>query len=152
MNIKTTKSKVIIAAGLVGIITVVTVVALVGNRPAAQSIQPGSWLKQVRESSQGNKNACLADVDSAAAAVKRDDRSMEFHGSKFSNFEMAAGGAIADVPAGANYDLTINTYANNTAKGTLAYEKNYGTYNYTIQKLPKAGEWKLVSIIACKKS
>jgi hypothetical protein len=151
MNIKTAKPRFVIGAsiGLVGII--VAIVLLNNDNHSAQSIQPGSWLKDVRAMSKGDKNACLANVPSAADAIKLDDESVEYQGNKFSNFEMTAGGAIADVPAGTNYTLTTNTYTNNIAKGTMTYDKDYGVYNYTIQKLPKAGEWKLVSIIACKK-
>ena len=151
MNIKTTKSKIVIGVSLVGIGSTIAVVAL-NNRPTAQSIQPGSWLKQVHELSKGKKGACLPNIPNAAAAVHNDDGYMEFKGNRSSNFETAAGDAIADVPAGTSYNMTINSYANNTAKGTLAYEKGYGKYNYTIQKLPAHGQWKLVSIIACSDS
>jgi len=150
MNIKANRPKVVIGVSLIGIIATV---ALLNSRPAtgAQPIQPGTWLKQVRKLSEGDKAACLANVSSAADAVKHDDSFTEFRGQKFSNFEEVEGEAIADIPAGTNYDLTINSYANNTVKGTMTYDKNYGTYNYTTQKLPAHGQWKLVSVVACKK-
>jgi len=151
MNIKTAKSKIIVSAGLVGVIAIGALLTNYSVR-AAQTIEPGLGLKQVQALSKGTKSACLADVRSAADAVKRDDGFMELHGNKFSNFEMTEGGAIADVPAGTNYDLTINSYTDNTVKGTLTYEKGYGTYNYTTQKLPAHGQWKLISIVACKQS
>ena len=153
MNIKANKPKVVIGASLVGIGIVVTAV-LLNNHPAtgAQTIPPNTWLKQVRELSKGAKSACLANVQSAADAVKRDDGFEYFKGQKISNFEETESSAIADVPAGTNYDVTINSYANNTVKGTMTYEKDYGTYNYTNQKLPAHGQWKLMSVIACKKS
>lgn len=151
MNIKTAKSKVAIGLVLVGVIGIATVV-LLSNRPTAQTIQPNTWLKQVRELSKGSKTACLPNVQGAADAVKRDDGSTEFNGNKISNFEETESTAIADVPAGTNYDVTINSYTNHTVKGTMTYEKDYGTYNYTTQKLPAHGQWQLMSIIACKKS
>ncbi len=151
MNIKTTRSKVIIGVSVVGIVAI-AVVALTNNHPGAQSIRPGTWLKQVRELSKGDKAACLANVQSASDAVNHDDGFNYFKGQKFSNFEDTEGMAIADVPAGTNYDLTINSYANNTVRGTMTYEKDYGTYNYTTQKLPAHGQWKLMSIVACKQS
>lgn len=153
MNIKTAKPKTIIGASL-GLVGILVAASLLGNHPAptAQAIQPGTWLKQVRTLSKGKKATCLATVQSASDAVKQDDSFMDFNGDKISNFETAAGGAIADVPAGTNYTLTINSYAAGTAKGTMIYEHGYGTYNYTIQKLSKHGDWKLVSIIACKQS
>ena len=151
MNIKTSKPKVIMGVGLVGIIGIVAVV-LLGNRPTAQAVQPGTWFKQVQKLSKGNKAACLPNVRSAADAVSRDDGFTEFKGNKFSNFQETESSAIADVLAGTNYNLTINSYTGNTVKGTMTYGKGYGTYNYTTKKLPAHGQWQPVSIIACKKS
>jgi len=149
MNLKTTQAKVTIGVGLIGIIAAI---AILSNRPTAQLLHPGLGLKQVRQLSKGTKSACLADSSAAANAVKHDDTFQVYKGTKFSNFESAAGIAITDVPAGTNYHLAINSYANKTVTGTLAYEKDYGTYNYTIKKLPAAGQWQLMSIVACQKS
>ncbi len=151
MNIKANRPKVVIGVSLVSISIIATAI-LLNNHPTtvAQPIQPGTWLKQVRELSKGKKTACLANVSSATDAVKRDDSFTEFKGQKFSTFEEVEGGAIADIPAGTNYHLTINSYTNNTVKGTMTYDKGYGSYNYTTQKLPAHGQWQLMSIVACK--
>lgn len=150
MTIKTTKTKLIIGAVLVAAGSLVAVV-LINNRPTAQTIHPGSMLKQVRDLSKGKKNPCLPNVQNAVNAVHQDDVVTEYKGNKMSNFEESASNAIADVPAGTNYDITINDYANGYAKGTMTYQKDYGTYNYLIHKLPAHGQWQLVSVTACKK-
>jgi hypothetical protein len=148
-SLNTTKSKAVIGVSLIGLLAWVTIIS---HRPVAQAIQPGSGFRQVQQLSKGNKSACLANNDSAAQAVRRDDGFVAYKGTKFSNFEAAAGGAISDVPAGTYYDLTISSYADTIVKGTMTYAHDYGTYNYTIRKLPDAGQWELTSIVACKKT
>lgn len=151
MHSKTTKAKIIIVVSLVGLGTVITVGLLLNNRPTAATIPPMSSFEQARELSKGAKDTCLGDNQQAADAVTRDDhRTVDEYG-EFSRFEMIASEGIMDVPAGTNYEVAINSYDNNLAKGSLAYEKEYGTYNYTIKKLPKAGEWEFVSMTACEK-
>jgi hypothetical protein len=112
-------------------------------------IKPMSSLKQVRALSKGTQADCLANNKQAVAAVKKDDITHDFKGNKFSNFEMAASGGIRDVPAGTNYEVNIGSYDGTTAKGSVIYEGDYGTYNYTIQKLSGHGEWRFISMTAC---
>jgi hypothetical protein len=148
-TLSTTRSKAVIGVSLIGLLAWVTIIS---HRPVAQAIQPGLGFRQVQQLSKGDKSACLANNNNAATAVAHDDGFITYKGTKFSNFEATPGTAIADVPAGTNYDLTINSYTDTIVKGTMTYEKDYGAYNYTVRKLPDAGQWQLVSIVACKKS
>lgn len=153
MSSKATKLK--IFSGVVGLGLLASVAAFViwQNRPiVAQSISPLSSLEQVRELSKGKKDACLMDSQKAVDAVKKDDRISKFGDDEYSHFEMAASSAIMDVPAGTEYKMTIHSYKDGVAKGAMAYEYGYGIYNYTIKKLSKAGEWELVSTVACERS
>lgn len=147
---KLTKSKIIIGTGVIGVVIVATAVLLV-YPSTAQPIPPESTFAQAQKLSRGDKESCLAETRTAAEAVARDDTTTEFGGTKISGIEMVASGAIIDIPAGTNFDITVSSYQSGSARGVLAYEKEYGTYNYTMQKQAKAGEWKLVSMTACKK-
>lgn len=121
------------------------------NRPA-QAISPGTFLEQARKLSKGKKDACLMPTQQATDAVGADDGYFEWKDEKISKFETAAGIAIADVPAGTEYKMNIHSYENGVARGSMAYEYGYGIYNYEIKKLPDAGEWELVSTVACERS
>lgn len=146
--VSTTRSKAVLGVSLIGLLAWVTIIS---HRPVAQAIQPGLGFRQVQQLSKGDKRACLTNNDSAAKAVRHDDGFVTYKGTLFSNFEAAAGSAIADVPAGTNYELTISSYSDAIVRGTMTYAHGYGTYNYTISKLPAAGQWELASMVACKK-
>lgn len=153
MSSKATKMKIFAAVAGVSVLVVAAVFIVIGNRPSiAQSISPYSSLEQARELSKGQKEPCLMDTQQAHDAVKKDDVMFEFGDEKMSRLELEASGAIMDVPAGTDFRLTTHSYKDGVVKGAMAYEYGYGIYNYTIKKLPKAGEWKLVSIIACERS
>jgi hypothetical protein len=124
-------------------------VVVLRNQPAG-IISPMSSLEKARQLSQGNKDACLPNNAQARQAVADDDVIMKYEDTTFSQFELVGSEGIRDVPAGTDYDMTVHSYKNGTATGSLAYEKDYGTYNYTIQKQAKKGEWKFVSMKACE--
>lgn len=152
MSSRATKVKILGAAAGLGTIVLVAGFIFVNNNQPAQSISPGSYLDDARQLSKGKKEACLMDTQQAVDAVSADDGFYEFGDEKISKFEMAAGIAIADVPAGTEYKMTIYSYEDGVAKGAMAYEYGYGIYNYEIKKLPEAGEWELVSTVACERS
>jgi hypothetical protein len=148
MSSKTMRIKIFIAGGIVVLLAVAVTFVLLNGRQAT-IIPPMSSLEQVRELSKGKKDTCLTDNQQAADAVKRDDTSLDYAGNKFSRFEMVASEGIMDVPAGTNYEMAITTYDGTTVRGAIAYEKDYGAYNYTIKKLAGVGEWRFVSMTAC---
>lgn len=150
MNIKTSKSKLFIAVGSVGLLAVILISNLLNNRQPA-IIPPLSSFEQARKSSQGMKDDCLENDQKAVAAVRKDDRAFD-ETNGFSKFDITASNGMRDVPAGTNYELTINTYDSKIAKGTILYEQDYGTYNYTVKKLSGAGEWEFMSMVACSKA
>lgn len=131
----------------------ISALALLGyyyDNRTAQSISPGTFLEQAQQLSKGKKGVCLTPTQQAASAVSADDGYLEWNGEKISKFETAAGFAIADIPAGTDYAVGVNSYENGVARGSMAYENDYGTYNYEIKKLPAKGEWTLISTVACE--
>ena len=128
---------------------VVLIVALLNNQPT-NVIAPMSSFEHAKQVSKGEKEACLKANDQALAAVTKDDAFTDKE-HKFSKFQLAASEGIMDVPAGTNFELAVNAYDSKVVTGTLDYEKGYGSYNYKIQKLSGAGEWKFESMVACKK-
>lgn len=90
----------------------------------------------------------MTDNQDAAAAVKADDKFYD-ENEEYSSFEMTASLGIIDVPAGTNYEVTIQRYDGTLAQGAVIYDGDYGTYNYTIEKTAEKGEWRFVSMIAC---
>lgn len=152
MSSRATKVKVLAVAGGCGAVFVIAGLVFMNSNHTAQSVAPFSSLEQARELSKGKKDACLMDQSDAVDAVRADDGFFEFNDEKISKFEMAASSAIMDVPAGTEYKMTIHSYDDGLAKGAMAYEYGYGIYNYEIKKLPEAGEWELVSVVACERS
>ncbi len=132
-----------------GLAVTAVVVSLLLLAQPASSIPPLSSLNTARTLSQGTKNACLTNDNQAAERVHSDDAGFTYAGITYSNFEATASSGIADVPAGTNYQLTIASYDGKLAKGTITYDGNYGTYDYIIKKLPGAGNWNFVSMVAC---
>ncbi len=155
MSSTATKMKVLQTAGWLALLIFIASFILINhyrnNRPA-QAISPGTFLEQARQLSKGQKEACLMDQSHVVDAVRADDGFYEFKDEKISKFESSAGIAIADVPAGTQYKMTIHSYENGIVRGSMAYEYGYGIYNYEIKKLPGEGEWELVSTIACERS
>jgi hypothetical protein len=149
MNTKASKAKLFIVAGSISTLVIIGGVAFALSNRQSSIIQPSSSLEQAREMSKGKKDACLADNDKAITAVKADDKYLD-EAKEFSSFELAASEGIMDVPAGTNYETTINNYSDGQATGAVSYEKDYGKYNYTIKKLSGVGEWRLVSMVACE--
>lgn len=135
----------------VGVPIAAAVTAVTLGAQQAGVIPPMSPLEQARALSEGTKETCLPDNEHAITAVKQDDKQLGSDNfNDVSHFEMMAGTAIMDIPVGTNYELTINTFEGRIARGTLTYDSDYGTYNYTMEKLPTVGEWDLVSTVACK--
>lgn len=145
---KTILSRVLIVT--VGLGALIAVVLLTSSGSQAGVIPPMSSIEQARELSKGSKEACLTDNEQARVAVGQDDGFSEWRGGQLSKFEGVVGWALMDVPAGTQYEVAISSYADGIARGTLTYEGDYGTYNYTIKKLPDPGEWDLVSTMACE--
>lgn len=150
-SLRTNRSKIIIGVGGLGLLSVASIFMLFNNNPnPAQSISPLSSLERVRQLSKGKKETCLANNQHAMDSVRSDDDAVG-ESSKFSKFDLAASSGIYDVPAGTSYELTINTYENSVATGSLEYEQSYGTYNYVIKKLADVRQWEFVSMTACEK-
>lgn len=149
MNSGISKAKLFMIAGIVSTLVIIVIVVFFLNNRQASTIPAMSSLEQARELSQGKKDACLADNDQAVSAVKADDTYLD-EDEAFSTFELTASTGIMDVPAGTNYETTINSYTDGRAIGSIDYEKDYGTYNYEIKKLSGVGEWEFVSMIACE--
>lgn len=149
MNTKTTRGKCILVAGVAGALVLIGGLAFILNNRPSSVIKPSSSLKQAREQSKGKKEACLSNSTTAASAVRADDNYIG-GADEFSAFEMTGSEGIRDVPAGTNYEMTIHSYKDGRATGAVIYDKDYGKYNYVIKKLPKAGEWRFVSMVACK--
>lgn len=149
LSARTHKTKIILGFGGLGVLAFISTVFLFNN-PPAQSIASLSSLEQARQLSKGKRDACLVDDQDARNAVREDDATIDYGESYITKFELAASGGIYDVPAGTHYDLTINAYEDGVAVGTLIYDEDYGTYNYTIKKLADAGEWEFASMVACR--
>lgn len=148
MNTKSNKSRVLIVVG-VGLLIITTVVVLRSN--SDDTIGPLSSFEDVKNKPNKKKYACLSDNQQAVDAVRRDDTGLGDN-AEFSGFDLAASEGFLDVPAGTYYDITINSYLDNTAKGTISYEKDYGDYNYIIEKdSPEGGKWNFISMVACEK-
>lgn len=146
----TKNKKLLVAVGLVGVLAIaVTTVFLVKDRQEDPVIAPWSTLEQARAASKAQKDVCLADDQQAAAAVEKDDTFYDEE-KTLSKFEMTASEGIIDVPAGTEYEVTTFSYDGTTATGSLAYDGNYGSYNYTIKKGSDAGSWKFISMTACE--
>lgn len=114
----------------------------------AQAIPVGTYFDQAKKLSVGKKPACLANTPTAEAAIKNDDTYVD-NNPEWSRFELAASAGIADVPAGTNFETTTNSYDGKIAFGTIVYDKQYGSYNYLIQKNAGAGQWQLTTFTAC---
>ena len=140
---------------LIGSVVVILVTAAVlylltrSDSSSSSLIPPMSTLEEARKLSKGAKGACLGDNPEAITAVKADDAFID-EAEEFSRFELAASEGIMDIPAGTNYETTINRYNDSIATGTIEYEKDYGKYNYTIKKSSGAGEWEFMSLKACE--
>lgn len=152
MSNRAAKIRVLAVVSGLGAVLIVAGFIFISSDQAAQSIAPLSSLEQARELSKGKKDACLMDQAHAVDAVRADDGFFEFNDEKISKFEMSASSAIMDIPAGTEYKMTIHSYDGGVAKGAMAYEYGYGIYNYEIKKSPEAGEWELVSVVACERS
>lgn len=139
----------ILSVGLISVICLVLLGYHYSSR-TAEPIPPGALLEQARELSKGRKGVCLDTNQQAASAVGADDGYLEWNGEKISKFEMAAGFAIADIPAGTDYDVIVNSYDDGVARGSMVYQGDYGSYNYEMKKSSAKGEWSLVSTVACK--
>lgn len=142
-------TKLFIAAGTVGVLVAVVTAVYVLNNREASVISPLSSMEQARALSEGKKDKCLAENKQAASAVNEDDTYLDEE-QQFSRFELIASEGIKDVPAGTNYDITINNYDGKNVKGAVKYDKDFGTYNYIIKKENGAGNWKFVSMTACE--
>lgn len=152
VGMSTKKStKIFITAGALSVLIIIGAVVVFMNNREASVISPLSSLKDARALSEGKKNACLADTQKAAAAVKEDDTFLDKE-QQWSRFELIASEGIKDIPAGTNYEITINNYDGKTAKGAVEYDGEYGAYNYIIAKGEDKGSWKFESMTACQKS
>lgn len=146
---KMRKIRVISVLGsMVFIAGILVAVLLLSERPAA-IIPPMSSFTEAQALSQGKRESCAPHNAEAADRVGADDIVLEYGDIKSSRFELTASEGIKDVPAGTSYSVRIATYENGRAKGVVAYEKDYGAYNYTIQKLHDKGQWRFVSMTAC---
>lgn len=143
MNIKENKSKMVLIGGLITLLAASGGV-LIMNKPG-NAIGPWSSYEEVKKQPNDKKEKCLADNPQAAEAVNKDDA----WDGEWSEFETEVSQGFRDVPAGTNYDTTVNSYDGKMAKGAILYDGEYGTYNYTVNKLSGAGEWKFVSMVAC---
>ncbi len=147
--IKALKAKLLITAGVISLFGIIATAALLLDNHQAPAIMPMSSLEQAEALSADEEDACIADNQQAIAAVKKDDTMFEYAGKQFSMFEQTASRGIMDVPAGTNYTVSIGSYDGSVAKGAILYEREYGTYNYSIKKLAGASEWEFVSMTAC---
>lgn len=157
MNIKNQKSKVFVGSGIFVLLILVSVVAYVGYNKYRNSrfIPLYSTVEEGRSLSKGKKDKCLPDNQQAVDAVNKDDIVEEFDSEtgekiQFSRFGTTAVSGFQDIPSGTNGEVTTNQYDGQIASGSVVYDQDYGTYNYTVKKLPEAGDWELVSIIACE--
>lgn len=156
MSSKAKKVKILVGvSGIIGVIAAIGIFTALNNNPtpslSSQSISPWSSLAEARERSKGEKAACLTENQAARSAVTEVDEVNTYEGTEFSNFEMSVSEGIMDVPAGTSYDVVVHDYKNKTVTGTLIYDKDYGTYNYTVRKASEPGKWKFESMVACKK-
>ncbi len=155
MNVKTKKSKAVISGGVAGLLIVAVVGVIIFNGKGSGSIPLYSTVEQAKAYSKGKKDSCLPNNESAAEAIKKDDtiESYEYEGQEmtFSNFETNAVAGFSDIPAGTNGEVTKNSYDGTLATGSIVYEQNYGSYNYSMKRLPDTKQWELVTLTACEK-
>lgn len=133
---------------LVGVLTL----ALTKDQANAQPIPDSSYFKDVKALSKGTKPACLKNNSSAqVAADKLTPTNYSY------SFGLALGTRILDMPAGM-FDSTVNSFANNQAKGTITFsDKNQAAFvgdlqrfNYVATVDPSNNHWKLTRLIACQ--
>lgn len=150
-NISENRTKIFIGVGGLSLVAIAPVVnVLLNNRPA-QSISPFSYFEQAQTLSKGKKEACLPNNQQAVDAIKNYDDVIDHDGNQSSKFDITASTGIIDIPATTHYEITKNTYQDGIAKGTIAYENDYGTYNYVIERQSDTDQRQLESMIACKK-
>lgn len=133
---------------LIGAAGALVAVFVLGSEEKAMTIASGSTLEDARKLSEGSKDACLQEDETARAAVKADDTYLD-ESEEFSSFELTAAEGIIDVPAGTYYNVKVQRYDDTLAQGAILYDDDYGTYNYTIEKTEGQGEWRFVSMTAC---
>ena len=144
-----TRVSLITTVGILGVCGVVFGVFFSQNQGTSSMIAPMTSFEEVQTLSVGAKESCLPHSTKAASLVKADDRILVYSSLESSTFEQAVSYGIRDVPAGTTYDVSVHSYDGTLVHGSLIYEKQYGTYNYIVKKLPNAGEWDFVSMIAC---
>lgn len=157
MNIKSQRSKVLIGSRLVILIVIVSFIAYVGYNKYRNSrfIPLYSTVEDARAISKGQKAKCLPDNQQAVDDIKKDDVFEEYENDngeiiQFSMFETNVVAGFLDIPAGTNAEVTKNQYDGQIASGSIVYEQDYGSYNYTAKKVSGNGQWELVSLLACE--
>lgn len=140
---------------VIAVVVAVVVVLLIpksdtNTSSEVQVIKVGSTLEQARAASRDAKVPCLEETTAAAEAVRSDDTYLDAEKTT-SRFEFAAGFGIRDVPAGTRYDITINSYKDGVAVGSIFYDGDYGSYLYKTHKLEGKGNWQLEGLIPCRK-
>jgi hypothetical protein len=154
MNIKTQKSKVLIGSSLSVLLIASIVGVVVYNNRNSKFIPLYSTVEEGRSLSKGKKDKCLPDNQQAVDAINKDDIVEEFESEgqkiEFSSFGTTVVAGFYDIPAGTNGEVTKNSYDGKIASGSIVYERDYGSYNYTAEKLPGDGRWGLVTLVACE--
>ncbi|MCW1907898.1 MAG: hypothetical protein KIH63_000980 [Candidatus Saccharibacteria bacterium] len=147
MHMRSSKTK--FSIGVIGTGALAVAAFALLNQPVSSTILPLSTLKKARAQAKHTTISCLANDRDAEAAVKHADGFAD-DAHEFSKFELEASGGILDVPAGTGYEVTVHDYDGKTVHGSIAYNGDYGTYNYTINRVNEDGDWRFVSMVGCK--
>jgi hypothetical protein len=157
MNIKTQRGKFIIGGGVIGVALVAVIASVILNSPAPGEIPLFSTVEEAKAISKDTKEKCLEDNAEAEEAIKQFDftETHEYDGKEitYSTFGTEAVSGFQDIPAGTDAEVTINSFDGTTAKGSVLYPQDYGTYTYTVEKLDTTDPsrtWKLTSLRACQ--
>jgi hypothetical protein len=101
--------------------------------------------------------AQAAKLKSTAKCTTKDNKSLPISAAERASLELVVIGHIIDVPAGTNVDVLFNHYDGQTASGSSLYEKNYGTYNFTVAKQSRSpsnstpdGDWQITAYTRCQ--
>lgn len=123
--------------------------ALILHHKDTARIAPDVSLATIRKAAPAHPDDCLASTRDASG-LQVDGRDRYF-------IENNVVAHINNVPAGTNVDVHLHTYNGTTAAGSAMYDKPYGTYNFTAQKIyPHAGNtyvggWRITGFVVCKR-
>ena len=151
---KSNRAKGIVVVSVLATVRIVGGLAFRGSR-GSEVIKPFSKLSEAREiASKQEPAACLADSQTAIEQTRVDDKFFESpsgtQDQENSYLVMETSFGLQDVPAGTQYETTINSYQGGIVQGSIIYSGDYGKYNYTIKKVSTDRAWEFVSMVPCE--